>query len=210
MKKRIAQYLLGIIIICYGVASIISARIGTSAADAINTNVSYLTPLTVGQSIGIMSVVFVLLSLLFKRKLIILVSLVFVFILTPGIDFFFYKVIEVYYPTDLWFRILNFAIGVLLVNLGTSLTIVSKLPLTPYDQFTMMMVELTKKPLIVIRFSLEFTLLIIGVILGIRSGYLNETVSIGTVIFALSGAPLIRLFVFLLNGGKKHVNQQTN
>jgi uncharacterized membrane protein YczE len=210
MTKRIFQYIIGILIICYGVASVISARIGTSAADAINTNVSYLTPLTVGQSIGIMSVVFVLLSFMISKRVIIFSSLIFAFILTPGVDFFFYDVIEVFYPTDLWFRIISFIVGVLLMNLGSALTIVSKLPLTPYDQITMSLVEIFKKPLIVIRFSLEFVMLVIGIILGIRSGYLYETVSIGTILFALSGAPLIRYFIFMLNGGKKHVSQQIN
>jgi len=210
MTKRIFQYISGIILICYGVASIISARIGVTAADAINTNVSYLTPITVGQSIGIMSAVFVTISFFLNKKWTTFISLIFAFLLTPGIDFFFYKVIEVHYPTILWFRIISFVIGLLLINFGSALTIVSKLPMTPYDQLTISLVNVTKKPLIFIRFSLELIFLTGGIVLGILSGHLWETVSIGTVLFALTGGPLIRYYLYLLNGGKNNVNQQTN
>jgi|GEM_PF-2526859 len=208
MTKRIIEYVSGILIICYAVACIINARIGVTAADAINTNVSYLTPLSIGQSIGIMSVTFVVISFLFNRKIWTFVSLIFAVILTPGIDFFYYQILEVHYPTELWFRILNFGIGVLLINFGSALTIHSRLPMTPYDQLTMTLVEVTKKPLIAIRLTMEALFLIIGAILGILSGHLFETVSIGTILFGLTGGPLIRFYLYLFRGGKKHVNQQ--
>ena len=95
-------------------------------------------------------------------------------------------------PADvLWLRILMFAIGILVLCVGSSLYFVGDLGVSTYDAVALVLAERTPVKFQYLRIGTDIICTVTGVLLGVKAG-------IGTVVLALGMGPIIAFFKHVL------------
>jgi uncharacterized membrane protein YczE len=95
-------------------------------------------------------------------------------------------------PEKYGFKVLQIIIGVIITGLGSGFYLISNLGPGPRDGLMTGVQKITKKPIALVRGTIELGVVFFGWLLG-------GTVGLGTIIFALGIGPAVALGIYLVN-----------
>lgn len=190
MRNHIIKYLfyvVGLIIVSFGIALTIKSNLGAGAWDALNVGLSTSTGLTVGQWVMIVGAILILTNALLGKQRPDYLAFFTIFIIGSMIDFWLLIVMENWSFETFINQFIILIIGVITLSFGIAAYLQPKLPLIPIDGF---MVAVQKRFGIGITFAktmTEMTALILAFIFG-------GPIGIGTIIIIFLIGPTIQFF----------------
>lgn len=187
MIKLILTFLrlfFGFFIAAFGIVLTINSNLGLSPWDVLHQGISKITPLTIGEASMLTGVLVVITSIFLGVNLGI-ATILNTFLLGSFMDLIIYSGI-IPYSHNLLSGIMMMLGGIILLALGTYFYMSCSLGCAPRDGLMVALTRITKKPVNLIRGSIELTVLILGYLLG---GY----VGIGTFITAVSVGMCIQI-----------------
>lgn len=215
--KNITFYFLGFLILGLGINLMLRSNLGAGAWDATNFNlndmVSLVIPnITYGTTsffIGISLFIVVFIYRKFQKKILLML---FPMLLIAGtIDFWDLLVLNNFHPDAFNIRLFLFTMGGLFIPLGLSFVISSNFPGTVFDEFTIMMREVTKIDNFGwVRLGVEITGILLAIIFGLIAGVGLGAVNIGTIIMAVVLGPIMNFYLLILGARKKEVTNEKN
>ncbi|MBB6622300.1 hypothetical protein H7E67_02545 [Clostridium gasigenes] len=184
--KRITFYLIGICAIGFGVAAIINAQQGAGAFDAFIVGVASKTGLTIGVSMNIVAVTFLLVAAVIEKKIPRFLSLITSVLVGIIIDFCMLVIFkDISINNQFWQWVLLISSTVVL-SAGISFAISSTMPLSPADVPVIIMNQKFGIKLVTSKLIFDGIMLILAILLG-------GPVGIGTIIVTLGTGPLIQI-----------------
>jgi len=193
----IASYILGMLVIGIGVNLMKRSFVGLSSYDTFNYAISSWIPfITFGVASGILSTIAMLLTVHLYKNWVYFVMVVPI-ILTTLLIMLFDQVIFVNLEyTANWQHYLAYVAGLLLLPLGGSLMIITKLPAGVYDQFMLAVLNSVKtNNLPLIRAIIEVTVVLLALLVGIIAGIGRGQINTGTLIFSLTVGIFISFYL---------------
>ena len=196
IKKEIDTYLfvifklmLGFFLAALGIVFMINANLGLSPWDVLHQGITNVIPITIGQANIVVGIIVVISSMFLGIKIgigtILNTILVGVFIDLITIT----KVIPMVH--NLFIGILMLVVGMIFLGLGTCIYLSCELGCGPRDGLMTALTRITKKPVKLVRTTIEICALVCGWFLG---GY----VGIGTIITAIVLGYIIQLWCKIL------------
>lgn len=186
--KRLTQLFIGLILYALGIYFTLQANLGVAPWDAFHQGLSQKFSITFGQASILVGVVIVIFNMFFKEN--IGIGTVANTIIIGLIIDFFYMIELVPEMTSILSGFAIMILGMVTIALATYFYIGAAYGAGPRDGLMIIMVKVTKKPVGLVRLTIESTVLLIGFLLGGKIG-------IGTVIIALGIGPIVQ-FVFKL------------
>lgn len=196
IKKEINTYLFvlfklmgGFFLAALGIVFMIKANLGLSPWDVLHQGITKVMPMTMGQANIVVGIIVVILSVFLGVKIGIGTILNTIFI---GIFIDLITMMNIISLVDnLFLRIVMLVIGMVFMGLGTCIYLSCELGCGPRDGLMTALTRITKKPVKVIRTTIEVCALICGWLLG---GY----VGIGTIITAIGLGYIIQMWCKIL------------
>lgn len=196
IKKETDTYLfvvfklmLGFFLAALGIVFMINANLGLSPWDVLHQGITNVIPITIGQANIVVGIIVVISSMFLGVKIgigtILNTILVGVFIDLITIT----KVIPMVH--NLFIGILMLVLGMIFLGLGTCIYLSCELGCGPRDGLMTALTRITKKPVKLVRTTIEICALVCGWLLG---GY----VGIGTIITAIVLGYIIQLWCKIL------------
>lgn len=181
LARRVTQLLLGLVLYGASLAMMVRGGIGLAPWDVLHSGIARLVPLTLGQTVVLMSFVVLLLWIPLRER--------------PGIGTLANSVLVglsadatlavLHQPSTVVLRIALALGGVLLCAVATAMYIGSHLGRGPRDGLMTGLVRHTGLSVRLVRTGLELGVVLAGWLLG-------GTVGAGTVVFALAVGPLVQ------------------
>ena len=198
MAKRVSYYILGTLIMAFGVTMAVRADIGVAPGSTISYALSKLTPLTLGQSSAAVQIACVLLQLIMTKratlKLLLQFPLSYVFGFIIDV---FYLLLDIPFEGYLY-RLLFLLAGLVIFSLGIRILVGADILLPPTDGLAQALGRLFGWPMS--KGKLAFDIIITGgtaILTLIAAGDFFMVVGVGTVICAIGTGPIIGLFTKL-------------
>ena len=196
IKKETDTYLfvvfklmLGFFLAALGIVFMINANLGLSPWDVLHQGITNVIPITIGQANIVVGIIVVISSMFLGVKIgigtILNTILVGVFIDLITIT----KVIPMVH--NLFIGILMLVVGMIFLGLGTCIYLSCESGCGPRDGLMTALTKITKKPVKVVRGSIEIGALILGWILG-------GSVGLGTIITALGLGYFVQMWCKVL------------
>ena len=196
IKKETDTYLFvvfklmgGFFLASLGIVFMINANLGLSPWDVLHQGITNVIPITIGQANIVVGIIVVISSMFLGVKIgigtILNTILVGVFIDLITIT----KVIPMVH--NLFIGILMLVVGMIFLGLGTCIYLSCELGCGPRDGLMTALTRITKKPVKLVRTTIEICALVCGWLLG---GY----VGIGTIITAIVLGYIIQLWCKIL------------
>ncbi|PKR76997.1 membrane protein [Halalkalibacillus sediminis] len=180
-------YILGMVVLAFGVTMLILSGLGTGAWDALFVGLFELFGLTVGAWIFIVGIILIFLnSFLLKNKLDYSAVLT-IFLIGVFIDFWLLIVFSGVEVTAMTSRISLLGLGVVCMSAGIGMYLQLNFARNPIDNLMMAVHYRTNWSLAVSKSSIEVAILILAFFIG-------GPIGIGTVIVAFAIGPLVQLF----------------
>ena len=196
--KRIAIYVLGTIVMAFGIAMTIRADIGVAPGGAIPYAVSKFVPLTIGQCSALFYVFCILAQLAITRrpelKLIFQFPLAYIFGMLLD---FFYAMLDISFP-GISHRVLFLIAGLVIFSLGIRAVVGANILLAPPDGLARAIGNSFGWQMSKAKLIFDITATAIAAILTlILAGDPFIAVGVGTVICAIGTGPAIGLYTKL-------------
>ena len=196
IKKEIKTYLFvlfklmgGFFLAALGIVFMIKANLGLSPWDVLHQGITKVMPITMGQANIVVGIIVVISSVFLGVKIGIGTILNTIFI---GIFIDLITMMNIISLVDnLFIGIVMLVIGMVFMGLGTCIYLSCELGCGPRDGLMTALTRITKKPVKVIRTTIEVCALICGWLLG---GY----VGIGTIITAIGLGYIIQMWCKIL------------
>ncbi|WP_294386148.1 hypothetical protein [uncultured Clostridium sp.] len=196
IKKEINTYLFvlfklmgGFFLAALGIVFMIKANLGLSPWDVLHQGITKVMPITMGQANIVVGIIVVISSVFLGVKIGIGTILNTIFI---GIFIDLITMMNIISLVDnLFIGIVMLVIGMVFMGLGTCIYLSCELGCGPRDGLMTALTRITKKPVKVIRTTIEVCALICGWLLG---GY----VGIGTIITAIGLGYIIQMWCKIL------------
>ena len=196
IKKEINTYLFvlfklmgGFFLAAVGIVFMIKANLGLSPWDVLHQGITKVMPITMGQANIVVGIIVVISSVFLGVKIGIGTILNTIFI---GIFIDLITMMNIISLVDnLFIGIVMLVIGMVFMGLGTCIYLSCELGCGPRDGLMTALTRITKKPVKVIRTTIEVCALICGWLLG---GY----VGIGTIITAIGLGYIIQMWCKIL------------
>lgn len=194
-------YVLGMLSIGVGVGLMLRSNVGVSSWDTLNYSLTELIPstlITMGVASGITATVMMMITIYLYRNWVYLVMAIPIVIVSSFIVFFNEVVYDGLEFTTIPTQILAYTAGLLMLPLGGSLMIVTKLPAGVYDEFMLAVLKTVKSSNItVVRAIIEITVVLLALVLSSIAGVGTGQINIGTLIFSLTIGLLITIYLKL-------------
>jgi len=198
MALRIVYYIIGTVVMAFGVALSIRAEIGVAPGTVIAAAAAELTPLTIGQSTACFNVFCVLVQIAITRRPTLNhafqfpMAYVFGFILD-----IFYDMLELALP-NIFYSLLYLVIGIIIFSIGIRILVGANILMTPPDALAKSMGASFGWPMSKAKLIFDIAVTVIAALLTfILVGNPLLVVGIGTLLCALATGPLIGLFTKL-------------
>ena len=196
LKKEVNTYLFvlfklmgGFFLASLGIVFMIKANLGLSPWDVLHQGITKVMPITMGQANIVVGIIVVISSVFLGVKIGIGTILNTIFI---GIFIDLITMMNIISLVDnLFIGIVMLVIGMVFMGLGTCIYLSCELGCGPRDGLMTALTRITKKPVKVIRTTIEVCALICGWLLG---GY----VGIGTIITAIGLGYIIQMWCKIL------------
>ncbi len=201
---RIMMYILGMFIAGGGVNLILRSTIGAGSWDAVNDHSRILFGITLGTASLITNFTILTFILIYRKNLKYLIVIIPIFGIATMMDIWDIVILHEIYPFGLFDQILWFILGSILLPFGLSLMITTKFPSMVYDEMTFAFMEILHiNNFLKVRVGVELLAVLIAITQGLVIGIGLGSVSIGTVILAITVGPMIDYFIKLVNKIKK-------
>lgn len=196
IKKELNTYLFilfklmgGFFLAALGIVFMINASLGLSPWDVLHQGITNVVPITMGQANIVVGIIVVALSVFLGVKIGIGTILNTIFI---GIFIDLITMMNVIPVVDkLFIGIFMLIIGMIFMGIGTCIYLSCELGCGPRDGLMTALTRITKKPVKIVRTTIEICALICGWILG---GY----VGLGTIITAIGLGYIIQMWCKIL------------
>ncbi len=193
--KEAFIYLLGALVTAFGVVMLFRSDLGVTSWDVLHTALYKVSPLTFG-------IAFTLVSGLIAAFIIYIRNdfrygfLIIPFIIVGLFIDLFNEIIFVNFHPEGFVQIFIFMVGILMIPLGGTMLIISKYPAGIYEEFMLVLMKLFKtKNFILIRFFMELTPVVIGVLLTVLFRQSIGELYFGTPITVITMGPLLQIYI---------------
>ena len=198
LTKRIIYYIIGTIIMAFGIAMAVRADIGVAPGSTISYAVSKLTPLTLGQCSALFHVFCMLLQLAISRRPTLKLLFQFPLAYVSGLLLdLFYLLLNVALP-GIVYRVLFLTAGLFVFSLGIRIMVGADILLAPPDGLARSMGNKLGWPMS--RSKLAFDIIITAsaaILTLLAAGNALLVIGVGTVICAVGTGPIIGLYTKL-------------
>ena len=201
---RVLIYILGMFIAGGGVNLILRSTIGAGSWDAVNDHSRLLFDITLGTASLITNFTILGFILIYRKNLKYLIVIIPIFGIATMMDIWDIIILNALNPSGFIEQMLWFIFGSTLLPFGLSLMITTKFPSMVYDEMTFAFMEIFKiNNFLKVRVGVELFAVLIAITQGLFIGIGLGSVSIGTVILAITIGPMIDYFIKLVNKIKK-------
>ncbi|WP_416515792.1 YczE/YyaS/YitT family protein [Bacillus velezensis] len=181
-------YVLGIMILTFGISVTIQSDLGTSPFDALIVGLSVHAGLTVGSWEIIIAFLLICCNSMLKRQIPEFSGMITAFITGIGIDMWLFFLHRVITP-ELWYGKAGcFAIGLVVIGIGTATYLHTNFAPIPVDRLTLIVRDLTGR-------SIFFSRTVIYFIFFILALMLKGPVGIGTLLTVCLGGIILHFFM---------------
>lgn len=181
-------YVLGIMILTFGISVTIQSDLGTSPFDALIVGLSVHAGLTVGSWEIIIAFLLICCNSMLKRQRPEFTGMITAFITGIGIDMWLFFLHRVITP-ELWYGKAGcFAIGLVVIGIGTATYLHTNFAPIPVDRLTLIVRELTGRSIFFSRTVIYFIFFILAVML-------KGPVGIGTLLTVCLGGIILHFFM---------------
>ncbi|AHK50669.1 MULTISPECIES: YczE/YyaS/YitT family protein [Bacillus amyloliquefaciens group] len=181
-------YVLGIMILTFGISVTIQSDLGTSPFDALIVGLSVHAGLTVGSWEIIIAFLLICCNSMLKRQRPEFSGMMTAFITGIGIDMWLFFLHRVITP-ELWYGKAGcFAIGLVVIGIGTATYLHTNFAPIPVDRLTLIVRELTGRSIFFSRTVIYFIFFILAVML-------KGPVGIGTLLTVCLGGVILHFFM---------------
>lgn len=186
-KVRSIFFLVGIVILSFGISMTIKADLGAGAWDALNVGLSSLIGLTVGSWVFIIGLFLILVNAWIERERLDYFAIITIVVIGFMIDFWLLIVMDSWNLSSLIGQFLLLVIGIIILGFGVSLYLQPKFSLNPVDGFMVALKNRFRLSTIVAKTITEATALVIALFIG-------GPIGVGTFIILFGVGPAIQLF----------------
>jgi uncharacterized membrane protein YczE len=181
-------YVLGIMILTFGISVTIQSDLGTSPFDALIVGLSVHAGLTVGSWEIIIAFLLICCNSMLKRQRPEFSGMITAFITGIGIDMWLFFLHRVITP-ELWYGKAGcFAIGLVVIGIGAATYLHTNFAPIPVDRLTLIVRELTGRSIFFSRTVIYFIFFILAVML-------KGPVGIGTLLTVCLGGVILHFFM---------------
>lgn len=185
MLKRIIVYVLGILILGFGVILNTKTNLGVAAINSVPYALSEITNLTLGNWTTIMYIVFIIIQSFIYHKIDFKVILQIPFSYVMGVLLDFYDVMITFVPSSLFESIIMVFIAIICTGIGVYLVVGMDFIPNPPDGLVNALSYLLKKDFGTIKWIFDCVMMAITVVLTLLLESRIIGIGIGTVITAL-------------------------
>lgn len=180
-------YLVGLALLSLGVSMMILADLGAGPWDAMYVGLSGKIGLTVGSWVFIVGVLLIIINALLLKATPDYLAVITILLIGSFIDFWLLVVFAQIGSISIWIRIGVLTIGILLIAIGISCYLQSKLARNPVDNLMMTIRLRTGK-------SISFTKTSMELVVFVLAFFAGGPIGIGTIIVTFIMGPLIQVF----------------
>ncbi|MEH7123692.1 YitT family protein [Bacillus sp. JJ1773] len=185
---KYVYFVLGILILTFGISLTIQSDLGTSPFDALLVGLSINVGLTVGSWEIIIAFILICCNSLLKRQRPEVLGLLTAFITGVGIDMWLLLLHNLITP-ELWFnKVVCFGIGLVVIGFGTAIYLHTNFAPIPVDRLTIIIQELTKTNIFFSRTFIYLVFLIMALIF-------NGPIGVGTLLTVCLGGLILNYFM---------------
>ncbi len=197
-KITYVLYVLGILILTFGVFLTIQSDLGTSPFDALLVGLSKNVGLTVGSWEIILAFILIGCNSFLKRQRPEVLGLLTAFITGIGIDMWLLLLKNLISP-ELWYsKIVCFIIGLVVIGFGTAIYLHTNFAAVPVDRLTLIIQELTRTNIFLSRTFIYLIFLIVAFIF-------NGPIGIGTLLTVCLGGIILNYFIPITKNIVEHL-----
>ncbi|MGI8350432.1 YczE/YyaS/YitT family protein [Niallia circulans] len=181
-------YVIGILILTFGISFTIQSDLGTSPFDALLVGLSKNVGLTVGSWEIILAFILIGCNSLLNRQKSEVFGVLTAFITGIGIDMWLFFLNNLITP-ELWYsKFVCFGIGLVVIGLGTATYLQTNFAPIPIDSLTLIIQELTRTNIFFSRTLIYLVFLIMALIL-------NGPIGVGTLLTVCLGGLILNYFM---------------
>ncbi|WP_163113480.1 YczE/YyaS/YitT family protein [Bacillus velezensis] len=181
-------YVLGIMILTFGISVTIQSDLGTSPFDALIVGLSVHAGLTVGSWEIIIAFLLICCNSMLKRQRPEFTGMITAFISGIGIDMWLFFLHRIITPEPWYGKAGCFAIGLVVIGIGTATYLHTNFAPIPVDRLTLIVRELTGRSIFFSRTVIYFIFFILAVML-------KGPVGIGTLLTVCLGGIILHFFM---------------
>ncbi|MEM1492646.1 YitT family protein [Bacillus velezensis] len=181
-------YVLGIMILTFGISVTIQSDLGTSPFDALIVGLSVHAGLTVGSWEIIIAFLLICCNSMLKRQRPEFSGMMTAFITGIGIDMWLFFLHRIITPEPWYGKAGCFAIGLVVIGIGTATYLHTNFAPIPVDRLTLIVRELTGRSIFFSRTVIYFIFFILAVML-------KGPVGIGTLLTVCLGGGILHFFM---------------
>lgn len=181
-------YVLGIIILTFGISVTIQSDLGTSPFDALIVGLSENAGLTVGSWEVIIAFLLICCNSMLKRQRPEFSGMITAFITGIGIDLWLFFLHRIITPEPWYGKAGCFAIGLVVIGIGTATYLHTNFAPIPVDRLTLIIRELTGRSIFFSRTVIYFVFFILALIL-------KGPVGVGTFFTVCLGGIILHFFM---------------
>lgn len=201
---KIPQLLIGFLLLSFGMILTMKSGLGMSSWGVLHQGVSLATGFTFGQVTLYLGLIILAFSVVLLKSKVGIGTIVNVLLIGFLLDMFKYLI--TYEPDVYFYQGIMFTAGLLIMTFGRSLYISTKLGPGPRDGIFVGLSRITQIDVKYIKPAVEFTVLLIGFLLGMSRGI--NYVGPGTVIAVIFSGYLVQFFFKQLGFNPKIENQR--
>ncbi len=202
--KKIPMLLMGFVLLSFGMILTMKSGLGMSSWGVLHQGVSLVSGFTFGTVTLVLGLIILVLSVIFLKSKVGIGTIVNVLLIGVLLDMFKYLI--TYEPETYIFQGMMFGIGLLIMTLGRSIYISTKLGPGPRDGIFVGLSRVTQVDVKYIKPAVEFSVLLIGFLLGQSMGV--NLVGPGTVVAVIFSGYLVQFYFKKLGFDPKIENQR--
>ncbi len=216
---KLFEHIMGFIILSLGIVFVINAELGAGAIDAFNFYLAELlndkfSLVTIGR-VSIVNGIFVaILGFIISRDKKVFIGIVFIFIVGNFIDMWqwLFSYVPIIWYQTLIMRIVLASLGVVVIAIGVSFTMLSGYPPSPFEKL-LMILDKKINNISITKILIDGSYLIVAIILGVLYGNVFSQIGLFTIVLTCLTGFLVKHFSYHINrlksrkGAIKNVTQ---
>ncbi len=196
--KRIFIYALGIPLIALGLTLLLRSELGLSSWSTLNYSISQTFHISQGTANFLVATSTTILVTIVDKKLRYLLIIIPIFLVASTLDLMNDHILLDPSFHNIYFRTAFYISGVVIMAAGSAMLIASTFPAGIYEEFMLMIMRIFKTDKMgFTRLCIEFSVVVIAVIMGFMNGFGFGGVNIGTLIISLVFGYILSFFLKL-------------
>lgn len=185
LKLRIIFFLVGLLIMGFGISLIAVSNFGNGPWDAVNIGLSEKSGLSIGIAMNIVAFIQIIIGGIIRKEFPNFTTMITSIFLGLFVDFWMLFLGDIII-NEILMKFTVFILALPITSIGISIYLVSNLPNTPLDYFMLAIKSKLNLSLMASKITSESIGLVLGFILG-------GTIGIGTIIIILAIGPMLQV-----------------